>query len=283
MERLSTALIANAFRSDMPERDLSLADRSFVAVMTLIYNTHNWQFCLKYVPLLMLEFPKTYAISLEKRTIIQSGLFTLTHVPHLLRQACLLTLEAKKQTNLSDEILSSVFNTVIGHFKAINDVTADGIYLLGTLSSFKKVPAYLESVWPYIKHSLAKYNEQTMFKAALGALVDLARNNSQAFGQEPYINIMVDLLKAVKVPSHIYVGLRNRQGTQTVDLLLHRRHHHLRQWLAATGGLPEGTDGRPSHGLPRLDPHHGQRTRVRLKPEADYGGHHDLRHPHPLV
>lgn len=101
--------------------------------------------------------------------------------------------------NISEDVLSSIYNTVIGHFTKIKDVTSDGLYVIGSLSSFKRVPAYLESVWPYVKHGLAKFNEQTMFKAALGAVVDLARNNSAAFGQPPYIHIMADLLKALKV------------------------------------------------------------------------------------
>jgi hypothetical protein len=74
----------NAFRNDTTAKDLSLADRSFVAAMALINNTTNSEFCLKYIPLIMSEFPKTYALPKEKCTIIQNGLLTLVHVLFML-------------------------------------------------------------------------------------------------------------------------------------------------------------------------------------------------------
>ena len=186
-------MIVNAFRTDVKEKDMSLADRSFVAAMALINNTRNWQFCMKYIPMIISEFPKTFTLQKEKRSVIQTGLLTLVH-------SCLLTLEGQKRMNLSDDVLSGVYNTIVNLFKTINDVTSDGIYLVGSLSSFKKVPAYIESVWPYVTHALQKFNDKSMFRAALGALVDLARNNSAVFGQSPYINIVADLLKALKMP-----------------------------------------------------------------------------------
>lgn len=89
IERLSTALIQNAFRTDTASKDLSLADRSFVAAMNLINHTHNWEFCLKFAPLVIAEFPKTYSLPTEKRAIIQTGLLTLVHVrPCLFSPAC---------------------------------------------------------------------------------------------------------------------------------------------------------------------------------------------------
>jgi hypothetical protein len=112
--------------------------------------------------------------------------------------------------NISDDILSSVYTTIVGLFKNMNDVTSDGIYVIGSLSSFKRVPAYLESVWPYVTHALNKFNEQTMFKAALGAIVDLARNNSAVFGQPPYVHIIAQLLKALKVTPLSNLDPRNR-------------------------------------------------------------------------
>jgi hypothetical protein len=62
IEMLSNALVVNAFRNDITVNDLSLADRSFVAAMALINNTTNGEFCLKYIPLIMGEFPKTYTL-----------------------------------------------------------------------------------------------------------------------------------------------------------------------------------------------------------------------------
>jgi hypothetical protein len=53
---------------------------------------------------------------------------------------------SKKKFKVEEYILESIYSTVIGHFKKINDVTSDGLYVLGSLSAFKPVPAYLESV-----------------------------------------------------------------------------------------------------------------------------------------
>ena len=35
---------------------------------------------MKYIPLIIAEFPKTYALPKERRAIIQTGLLTLLHV-----------------------------------------------------------------------------------------------------------------------------------------------------------------------------------------------------------
>ena len=89
---------------------------------------------------------------------------------------------------------------IINHFKAKNDVTSDGIYVISALSSCikKKFLRVLDDFWPYLHLALSKTNDAELFKTSVGCLADIARACDDDFVSK--LDIMEELLKYLSMP-----------------------------------------------------------------------------------
>jgi hypothetical protein len=158
--------------------------------MTLINGCATVDFCLQFIPFIVKEFPNTYTIGAEKQAIVQNGLMALLQVRPALIQFCLIKLKSERETSrLQPAQLEAIFTVVTGHFIRINDVTPDGLYVLGALSFFcvnKTVP-YTENIWRFIETALGKYQDSILFKAALGCLYDLSESQPDGFKSKLFI------------------------------------------------------------------------------------------------
>jgi len=75
-------------------------------------------------------------------------------------------------------IVDDIYNIIIQMFQALNDITPDGIHVLGALASsmgsrFKK---YSSQVWPLVAKGIQMTTQPELFVASLGALVELSRS-----------------------------------------------------------------------------------------------------------
>ena len=125
MTQVIDLLIKNAFR-ELDKTYYILIDHSLLAVMTLLLCTTKEDVKGKYVRGLVEQFKRTGEVSGDKRDLIQAGLL-----------ACLQTLLHKFQFDHLDPIVDDIFNLILEMFNAYNNVTADGIYVLGALASGK--------------------------------------------------------------------------------------------------------------------------------------------------
>jgi len=157
-------LINNAFR-DLDKEYYILIDHSLLAVMTLLLCTSKDETRGKYVRALVEQFKKTGNVNGERRELIQAGLL-----------ACLQTLLHKYQFKSQDPIADEIFNLINDMFQAYNDVTADGIYVLGALASAlgPAFTPYSEKAWICIAEGFKKYDQPELFVATLNAIVELA-------------------------------------------------------------------------------------------------------------
>jgi len=157
-------LINNAFR-DLDKEYYILIDHSLLAVMTLLLCTSKEETRGKYVRALVEQFKKTGNVGGERRELIQAGLL-----------ACLQTLLHKYQFRTQDPVADEIFNLINDMFQAYNDVTADGIYVLGALASAlgPDFRPYSEKAWICIAEGFKKYDQPELFVATLNAIVELA-------------------------------------------------------------------------------------------------------------
>jgi importin subunit beta-1 len=157
-------LINNAFR-DLDKEYYILIDHSLLAVMTLLLCTSKEETRGKYVHALVEQFKKTGNVGGERRELIQAGLL-----------ACLQTLLHKYQFKTQDPVADEIFNLINDMFQAYNDVTADGIYVLGALASSLGTDfrPYSEKAWICIAEGFKKYDQPELFVATLSAIVEMA-------------------------------------------------------------------------------------------------------------
>lgn len=147
--------------------------------MTLLLCTTKEELKEKYVRGLVDQFKRTGDVAGDKRDLIQAGLL-----------ACLQTLLHKFQFNHLDPIVDDIFNLILEMFNAYNNVTADGIYVLGALASGKKsvrnwivilclamgqaFKAYSNKAWPCVAEGFKLCDQPELFLATLNAIVELA-------------------------------------------------------------------------------------------------------------
>ena len=109
--------------------------------MNLISVSYNPNVSIKYISFVVSNFDNIKKQPTEKRELLYASFFTLL-------QTCLITL--RKET-ISMDILSSIYQLVVNHYKNINEVDSDGLYVVGTLSNFFRDNTQLvDDFWKYI-------------------------------------------------------------------------------------------------------------------------------------
>lgn len=109
----------------------------------------------------------------------------------------------EKKSPVSQQTILNILSLVKEHFRRLNNVTADGIYVLGSLCCFTPSIEYVREIKPYVLAALEKKNEATIFKSALGCLVDLFRNSPMSFKQPDLVNFVGFLVNLAKVTVYV--------------------------------------------------------------------------------
>lgn len=191
---LIDTLLINAFRDDIAEiKDgfYLLIDHSLLAVMTLLRTIQSSQKQEEYVGKLVEALKNTGNIKGERQTLIQQGIFS-----------CLQTLLYRMYFQHEPAMIAEIYDIIMQLFNAANDVTPDGIHVLGAIAvclgqGFVK---YSKQALPYIGRGLQNSSQAELFLASLGAVTEISR----ACPQEIAGNLP-DIL-------NLLMGLLNNQG-----------------------------------------------------------------------
>lgn len=125
IDNIIKELVQNAFRKDFGT-NYHLIELSFLAVLTLVYNTDSQALCQKYLVDFMQLFKETVPQNDERSYNLQSSILATM-------QICLLRIGEKT----SKELFNDVYTLIIEYFKHIQGITADGIFVISALSHGK--------------------------------------------------------------------------------------------------------------------------------------------------
>lgn len=142
-----------------PNSSLSTISWSMSAMMSVIEVANSELVSRKYIAFVLENFGNISQVDdSEKRETLASAFFTIS-------QYCLHSL---KGISVDMAVISALYEKVVTHFKAKNDVTADGLYCIEALISFFQGDSRLvEDFWPYIQHALSKHEDPTLFRATI--------------------------------------------------------------------------------------------------------------------
>lgn len=80
LDTIIEALLRNAFRSDISEKDYSIIENSLLGAMSLINACENTHSIQKFIEVFLSQLQQTGAISGERRKFLQSGLLACLQV-----------------------------------------------------------------------------------------------------------------------------------------------------------------------------------------------------------
>lgn len=122
-EAIMDALFNTGVRTDI--EDGSLAGIAFLAALILIVKVKNIAVASKYIRVIIENFHNTYSISQTNiRFSVHSGILSVLQGAFSV---------VSTQQVIPPEIISSTFQLVTDYFQKINDVDANGLYILAEL------------------------------------------------------------------------------------------------------------------------------------------------------
>lgn len=184
------ALIINAFRDDIADAAdgfYILIDHTLLAVTTLIKGVVKDDARYTYLDKLVEAFKKTASVNGERRGLIQTGLLI-----------CLQILLYKLEFSQIPQILYDIYSLVLDMFRANNDITPDGIHIIGGLASClgENFKEFSKEALPFIGKGIQTTNHTELFSAALEAIIHIstACPNEIAPSLQDIIKILLNLL-----------------------------------------------------------------------------------------
>jgi hypothetical protein len=193
---LIDTLLVNAFREDIADIRggfYLLIDHSLLAVMTLLRTLQDVKKQEEYIVKLVEALRSTANIKGERQTLIQQGVFS-----------CIQTLLYRMNFESEPPVVAEIYDIVMQLFNAANDVTPDGIHIIGAVAvclgnSFVK---YSGQALPYIGKGLQNSGQAELFLASLGAVTEISRACPREISESlpEILNLLMGLLNVKILP-----------------------------------------------------------------------------------
>ncbi|KRX01471.1 Armadillo-type fold [Pseudocohnilembus persalinus] len=125
-------LLKNALRKDLNnQKDLSLIDCSFMGIMNLIQNSSQHNVSAQYLKHAISHLEQSYNEPQPRKDSLQQGILATIHASIL----SLCQELGNNQSSDAQQLIETVYKTIMKHFQVIKDVDADGLYVLSALAT----------------------------------------------------------------------------------------------------------------------------------------------------
>lgn len=126
-----------------PARSVSSLNNCFCTILNLISNSLSTTIANKYIEYVLAHFGKISGLTAEKKEAFYGGFYTLA-------QVCLMTIR-KAGGSITVDQLSKLYELVVGYYKQISNVEADGFYVVSALAYFfPQDRRIVDDFWPYV-------------------------------------------------------------------------------------------------------------------------------------